>query len=89
MDGWIGSRTNLVLAAAACSKASRASECGRGGGCVHVMERNWSKIVGGDGGAPGEAEKRARHRTPGEANKRARHHTLGRRFPYKCFSCRD
>jgi len=77
MDGWIGSRMNLALPVAVCSKASRASECGRGGGCVRVMEHDWSEIAGGDGGAPGEADVRARHRTPGEANERVRHHTPG------------
>jgi len=31
----------------------------------------------------------ASEHAPGEAIERARHRTLGRRFPYKCFSCRD
>jgi len=56
---------------------ARGRQCGRGGGCVRVRERDWSEIAGGDGGAPGEANERARHRT------------LDRRFPYKYFSCRD
>ena len=55
----------------------RGRQCGRGGGYVRVRERDWSEIAGGDGGALGEVDERARHRTP------------GRRFPYKCFSCRE
>ena len=44
---------------------ARGRQCGRGGGCVLVRERDWSEIVGGDGGASGEADERARHRTLG------------------------